>query len=41
MRLMPDKNLGVAVFCNRGDAPVPSILINYVLDRVCGKEPVP
>ena len=41
MRLMPDKNLGVAVFCNRGGAPVPAILINHVLDRVCGKEPVP
>jgi CubicO group peptidase (beta-lactamase class C family) len=41
MRLMPDKNLGVAVFCNRGGAPVPGILINYVLDQACGKEPVP
>ena len=41
MRLMPDKSLGVAVFCNRGGAPVPAILINHVLDRVCGKEPVP
>jgi CubicO group peptidase (beta-lactamase class C family) len=40
MRLMPDKNLGVAVFCNQG-APVPAILVNYVLDRVCGKEPAP
>jgi CubicO group peptidase (beta-lactamase class C family) len=40
MRLMPDKNLGVAVFCNVGGAPVPAILINRVLDRVCGKEPV-
>jgi CubicO group peptidase (beta-lactamase class C family) len=41
MRLMPDRNLGVAVFCNRGGAPVPSILINHVLDRLCGNEPVP
>jgi CubicO group peptidase (beta-lactamase class C family) len=41
MRLMPERNLGVAVFCNRGGAPVPSILINYVSDRICGKEPVP
>jgi len=41
MRLMPDKNLGVAVFCNFGGAPVPGILINHVFDRVCGKEPVP
>jgi CubicO group peptidase (beta-lactamase class C family) len=41
MRLMPDKNLGVAVFCNGGGAPVPGILTNYVLDRICGKEPLP
>ena len=41
MRLMPDKNLGVAVFCNRGGAPVPGILVNHVFDRVCGKEPAP
>ncbi len=41
MRLMPARKLGVAVFCNRGGAPVPAILINYVLDQVCGKEPVP
>jgi hypothetical protein len=38
---MPDRNLGVAVFCNRGGAPVPGILANYVFDRICGKEPVP
>jgi CubicO group peptidase (beta-lactamase class C family) len=41
MRLLPDKNMGVAVFCNLGGAPIPSILINHVLDRVCGNEPVP
>jgi CubicO group peptidase (beta-lactamase class C family) len=41
MRLMPNKNVGVAVFCNRGGAPVPGILINHVFDRVCGEEPVP
>jgi CubicO group peptidase (beta-lactamase class C family) len=41
MRLVPDRNLGVAVFCNLGGAPVPAILINHVVDRVCGKEPVP
>ena len=40
MRLMPDKNLGVAAFCNLGGAPVPAILVNYVLDRICGQEPV-
>ena len=41
MRLMPERNLGVAVFCNSGGAPIPGILINYVLDRLCGKEPAP
>jgi CubicO group peptidase (beta-lactamase class C family) len=41
MRLMPDRNLGVAVFCNGGGAPIPAILINHVLDRLGGKEPAP
>jgi hypothetical protein len=41
MRLMPDRNLGVAVFCNVTVAPIPSILINHVLDRLGGKEPAP
>jgi CubicO group peptidase (beta-lactamase class C family) len=41
MRLMPDRHLGVAVFCNLGGAPVPGILVNHVLDSVCGKEPAP
>jgi CubicO group peptidase (beta-lactamase class C family) len=41
MRLIPDRNIGIAVFCNLRGAPVPSILINHLLDRVCGKEPVP
>ena len=41
MRLMPEKGLGVAVFSNRGANPLPSILTNYVCDRVCGNEPVP
>jgi CubicO group peptidase (beta-lactamase class C family) len=41
MRLVPERNLGVAVFCNLGGAPIPSILINYIIDRVSGKEPVP
>jgi CubicO group peptidase (beta-lactamase class C family) len=41
MRLIPDRNIGIAVFCNLGGAPVPSILINHLLDRVCGKEPIP
>jgi CubicO group peptidase (beta-lactamase class C family) len=41
MRLMPDRNLGIAVFCNLTGAPVPSILINHLADRACGREPVP
>ncbi|WP_024519058.1 serine hydrolase [Bradyrhizobium sp. Tv2a-2] len=41
MRLVPERNLGVAVFCNVSGAPIPSILINYVIDRTSGKEPVP
>jgi hypothetical protein len=31
----------VAVFSNCGANPLPSILINYICDRVCGNEPVP
>jgi CubicO group peptidase (beta-lactamase class C family) len=41
MRLMPAKKLGVAVFCNGDGAPVSSILINRIFDRICGNEPVP
>jgi hypothetical protein len=41
MRLVPERKLGVAVFCNAMNAPVPSILINYVFDHITGKEPVP
>lgn len=41
MRLIPERNLGIAVFCNLAGAPVPSILINYLFDRICGQEPVP
>jgi CubicO group peptidase (beta-lactamase class C family) len=41
MRTMPGKKLGVAVFSNLGGAPIPSILINYVFDRICGNEPAP
>jgi hypothetical protein len=41
MRMMPHRKLGVAVFCNRSGAPIPSILINRVLDHACGNEPVP
>jgi CubicO group peptidase (beta-lactamase class C family) len=41
LTLLPDRGLGVAVFTNRGDNPVPGILANYVFDRACGKEVVP
>lgn len=41
MRLVPERNLGIAVFCNVMSAPVPGILINYLHDRIGGKEPVP
>ena len=41
MRLMPGRKLGVAVFTNSGGAPVHSILINHVFDRLCGHEPAP
>jgi CubicO group peptidase (beta-lactamase class C family) len=41
MRLVPERNLGVAVFCNHGGAPIPGILINRVIDHIGGKEPVP
>ncbi|WP_315830891.1 serine hydrolase [Bradyrhizobium prioriisuperbiae] len=42
LRLLPGRNIGVAVFSNRGDGnPVPSILINRIFDHVCSNEPVP
>ncbi len=41
MRLMPARKLGVAVFTNCGGAPVHSILINHIFDRLCGHEPAP
>jgi CubicO group peptidase (beta-lactamase class C family) len=41
LRLMPERNVGVAVFTNTGGNPVPAILINRILDHACGDEPVP
>jgi CubicO group peptidase (beta-lactamase class C family) len=41
LRLMPERNIGVAVFTNTGANPVPAILINRILDHACGDEPVP
>jgi CubicO group peptidase (beta-lactamase class C family) len=40
MRLIPERKLGIAVFCNLGGAPVPAILINYLFDRICDRQPV-
>ena len=41
LRLMPEKNTGIAVFTNTGGNPVPAILINRIIDHACGEEPVP
>ena len=41
MRLIPERNIGVAVFTNTGGNPVPAILINRILDHACGNAPVP
>jgi CubicO group peptidase (beta-lactamase class C family) len=41
MRLIPARNIGVAVFTNTAGNPLPSILINRIHDHVSGKEPVP
>ena len=41
MRLIPARNIGVAVFTNTGGNPLPSILINRIHDHVSGKESVP
>jgi len=37
--MLPDHGVGVAVLANSNTAP--EILVNYVFDRMCGKEPVP
>jgi CubicO group peptidase (beta-lactamase class C family) len=41
MSMLPDRGVGVGVFTNRDGSPVPEILVNYVFDRACGREPVP
>jgi CubicO group peptidase (beta-lactamase class C family) len=40
MRMLPERGVGVAVFTNRDQSAVVEVLTNYVLDRVCGKEPI-
>jgi CubicO group peptidase (beta-lactamase class C family) len=39
MTMLPDRGIGIAVLTNKN--MVPEILANYVIDRVCGKEPIP
>ena len=40
MRLVPSRNLGVAIFTNTGGNPIQSILINRVHDHLAGRESV-
>jgi Domain of unknown function (DUF3471) len=40
MLLAPDLGLGVAIFTNRTPSEVPAILAWYIIDRICGREPV-
>ena len=40
MTLLPDRNAGVVVLTNRDPNAVPLIVTYFVLDRLCGKEPV-
>jgi CubicO group peptidase (beta-lactamase class C family) len=41
LRLVPARNIGIAVFTNAGLNAVPSILINRIHDHVAGREPMP
>jgi len=41
MRLVPGRNLGIAVFTNTGGNSICPILINRICDHLAGKEPVP
>jgi len=41
MRLIPARNIGIAVFTNTGGNPLSSILINRIHDHLSGKGPVP
>jgi Domain of unknown function (DUF3471)/Beta-lactamase len=40
MAMLPDHGIGVAVFTNRSPSEVTSTLTWYLLDRLCGREPV-
>ena len=37
MTMLPERDVGVAVFTNRDASPVPDILTNYVFDRYAGE----
>jgi len=41
MTLLPDRGAGIVVLTNRDPSAVPLIVTYLVLDRLCGKEPVP
>jgi hypothetical protein len=41
MIMLPDRRLGVVILTNRDASPVREILAYAVLDRVCGKDPIP
>ena len=40
MTLVPDSNIGVAVFTNRSPSEVPQTLTWYIVDRLRGRDPV-
>ena len=40
MTLVPDFGIGIAVFTNRSPSEVPSTLTWYIIDRLCGPQPV-
>jgi CubicO group peptidase (beta-lactamase class C family) len=41
MTMLPERGVGVAVFTNRDSSTVPELVTNFIVDRVCSKEPVP
>ena len=40
MTLVPDFGIGVAVLTNRSPSEVPTTLTCYIIDRLCGREPI-
>jgi CubicO group peptidase (beta-lactamase class C family) len=41
MTMLPERGIGVAIFTNREPGAATDILTNFILDRLCGNEPVP